>query len=196
MARRSIDIKIDAKGRDQGKLFKITEMSAFDTEAWAERAINAILRNATAEDLSLLLPIVYTYVQEASEMKTFEEVKIENDEGRALLSQATETLAIYLASMFFQLPYDELKVVGDPLLRCCSIYLNPGQAGLAEPVLNNPNQYIEEASTIFALKREAFKLHTDFFTSGAQRYLDLFISKMDRFKTDQESDTIPTSPTP
>lgn len=32
MARRSIDIKIEEKGRDQGKLFKITEMSAFDTE--------------------------------------------------------------------------------------------------------------------------------------------------------------------
>ncbi|CAI3953075.1 unnamed protein product [Commensalibacter communis] len=196
MARRSIDLKIEEKGRDQGKLFKITEMSAFDTEAWAERTINAILRNATSEDLSLLLPIIYTYVQEASEMKTFEEVAIENEEGRALLNQATETLAIYLASMFFQLPYDELKVVSEPLLQCCSIYLNPGQTEMSDSVLNNPNHYIEEASTIFALKREAFKLHTDFFTNGAQRYLDLFISKMDRFKTDQESDTTPTSPNP
>lgn len=196
MARRSIDIKIEEKGRDQGKLFKITEMSAFDTEAWAERSINAILRNAKADDLSLLLPIVYTYVQEASEMKTFEDVVIEQEEGRALLDQATETLAIYLASMFFQLPYDDLKIVSEPLLQCCSIYLSPGQKELAEPVLNNPNQYIEEASTIFALKREAFKLHTDFFTSGAQRYLDLFISKMDGFQTDQESDTPQTSLNP
>lgn len=75
--------------------------------------------------------------------------------------------------MFFQLPYDDLKVVVKPLFNCCSIYLNPGQNDLAEPVLSNPNQYIEEVSTIIALKREAFKLHTGFFMSGAKRYLNL-----------------------
>lgn len=196
MARRSIDIKIEEKGRDQGKLFKITEMSAFDTEAWAERAINAVLRNATSEDLSLLLPVVYSYVQQASEDKSLDDVELDRDEGKAALNQVTETLAIYFASMFFQLPYDQLKIVSEPLLQCCSIYLNPGKMDMSEPVLNNPNQYIEEPSTIFALKREAFKLHTDFFTSGAKRYLTLFINKMDQLQTDPKSDTAPTSPKP
>lgn len=43
MVRRIKDIRIEEEGRDQGKLFRITEMSAFDTEAWATRSINAIL---------------------------------------------------------------------------------------------------------------------------------------------------------
>ncbi|CAI3955148.1 unnamed protein product [Commensalibacter communis] len=195
MARRSIDIKIEEKGRDQGKLFKITEMSAFDTEAWAERAINAILRNATAQDLSVLLPLVYSYVQQVNEDKSLEEVVEDREEGKAAINQATESLAIYFASMFFQLPYDELRVVSDPLLQCCAIYLNPGQSQITEPVLNNPTQYIEEASTIFGLKREVFKLHTDFFTNGAKRHLSKFLSQMDSV-TDQPSDTPPTFPKP
>lgn len=184
MARRSIDIKIEDKGRDQGKLFKITEMSAFDTEEWAERTINAILRNATPDDLAVMLPLVYSYVQQLNENKTLEEVIEDREEGKAAMGQATESLALYFSSMFFQLPYDEMRVVSDPLLKCCSIYLNPGQSELTEPVLNNPTQYIEEAATIFGLKREAFKLHTDFFTSGVKRYLGIFISQMDLSETD------------
>lgn len=196
MARRAIDIKIEEKGRDQGKLFKITEMSAFETEEWAERSINAILRNATTQDLTLLLPLVYSYVQQVNEDKTVKEVIQETEEGKAAINQATEGLALYFASMFFQLPYDELRIVSDPLLKCCSIYLNPGQSEMTEPVLNNPNQYIEEPATIFGLKREAFRLHTDFFTSGAKHHLGLFIKQMERLQTEQESDTTPTSPKP
>lgn len=177
MARRSIDIKIEEKGRDQGKLFKITEMSAFDTEEWAERAINAILRNATSQDLAVLLPLVYSYVQQVNEDKSLEEVVEDREEGKAAINQATESLAIYFASMFFQLPYDELRVVSDPLLQCCSIYLNPGQTQMTEPVLNNPTQYIEEPSTIFSLKREAFKLHTDFFTQNVKSRLTVLLNQ-------------------
>lgn len=194
MARRSINLKIQEKGRDQGKLFRITEMSAFDTEAWAERSINAILRNARPNDLSFLLPLVYSYIQQATEDKSLDEVMEQAEEGKATIHQATEKLAIYLASMFFQLPYDDLKIVSEPLLQCCSIYLNPGKNDLVEAVLSNPNQYIEEVSTIFALKREAFRLHTSFFTSGACHYLDLFIRAMEQSQTSQDTDTIPTSP--
>lgn len=196
MARRSIELKIQEKGRDQGKLFKITEMSAFDTEEWAERSINAILRNATKEDISFLLPLVYTYVQEATIETSYEEIMEKVEEGSAAIHQAAEKLAVYLSSLFFNLPYDDLKGAVAPLLKCCAIYLNPSQNDLAEPILSNPNQYIEEVSTIIALKREAFKLHTDFFTSGAKRYLDLFINSMERLQTKQDTDTIPTSPNP
>lgn len=178
MARRSIELKIQEKGRDQGKLFKITEMSAFDTEEWAERSINAIIRNANSEELNILLPLVYSYMHQLNEGKSFEEIKTASEEGKAIINQATETLAIYFAAMFFQLPYDDLKILTTPLLKCCAIYLNPGQNDLAEPVLNNPNQYIEESATLFTLKREAFKLHTDFFMSGAKQHLNQYIDQM------------------
>lgn len=193
MARRSVELKIQEPGRDQGKLFKITEMSAFDTEEWAERSINAILRNANKEDISFLIPLVYTYVQEATIESSYEELMKKNDEGMVKIQQATEKLAVYLSSLFFSLPYDDLKIVVKPLFDCCSIYLNLGQNDLVEPILNNPNHYIEEVSTIIALKREAFKLHTDFFTRDAKRYLDLFIVSMEQLQSKKDIDTTQTS---
>lgn len=44
MARYTRDIKIDAKGRDAGKTYRITEMSAQAGEEWALRAINGVAR--------------------------------------------------------------------------------------------------------------------------------------------------------
>ncbi|MDI2091684.1 hypothetical protein [Commensalibacter oyaizuii] len=196
MARRTTDIKITEPGRDQGKLFKITEMSAFDTEEWAEKTINAVLRNVDRKDLLLLLPVVYTYIQDLSENKTVEQVIEEKGEGKATISQATEYLSIYFSSLVFQLPFDALKQIMEPLLNCCSIYLSPGQTELTEPVSNNFSQYIEEPSTIFALKREAFKLHTDFFIKGSRPHLAQLISTINQTIENQKSDTPQTSPKP
>lgn len=48
MARKEIIVKIDAKNRDQGKEYLITEASTDQTESWAMRAILAAM-NAGAE---------------------------------------------------------------------------------------------------------------------------------------------------
>jgi hypothetical protein len=42
MARKVVDVTIDAEGRDHGKLFRITEMSATQAEKWAFRAVLAL----------------------------------------------------------------------------------------------------------------------------------------------------------
>lgn len=42
MARRTLDVTIDTEGRDKGKVFRITEMSASQAEAWAFRAFLAL----------------------------------------------------------------------------------------------------------------------------------------------------------
>jgi len=42
--RRTKDVIITAEGRDKGKVFRITEMSATAGEEWALRAINAAIR--------------------------------------------------------------------------------------------------------------------------------------------------------
>lgn len=42
MSRKEIDITIDKENRDKGKRFRITEMSAFDAESWAMRAISGM----------------------------------------------------------------------------------------------------------------------------------------------------------
>ena len=43
MARKELDVKIEAEGRDKGKTFHITEMSAWDAERWAQRAFFAVM---------------------------------------------------------------------------------------------------------------------------------------------------------
>lgn len=43
MARKTATVKIDAQGRDFGKTFVITELSAFAAEEWAGRALFAML---------------------------------------------------------------------------------------------------------------------------------------------------------
>ena len=42
MSRKEIDITISKENRDKGKRFRITEMSAFDAESWAMRAISGM----------------------------------------------------------------------------------------------------------------------------------------------------------
>jgi hypothetical protein len=44
MARKTVVITIDAEGRDKGKRYRITEMSAVDGEFWAVRALMALAR--------------------------------------------------------------------------------------------------------------------------------------------------------
>lgn len=45
MARKTINYTVEAEGRDKGKTFVITEMDAAQAEAWAFRALLAIMAN-------------------------------------------------------------------------------------------------------------------------------------------------------
>jgi hypothetical protein len=45
MARRTADITITAEGRDRGKVFRLTEMSARQAEEWATRALIALAKS-------------------------------------------------------------------------------------------------------------------------------------------------------
>jgi len=48
MARKQITVTINSEGRDQGKAFILTELSAYDAEEWAGRALFALM-NAGVE---------------------------------------------------------------------------------------------------------------------------------------------------
>jgi hypothetical protein len=45
MARREARVVVDAKGRDKGKIFVLTEMSADKAERWATRLLFALINN-------------------------------------------------------------------------------------------------------------------------------------------------------
>lgn len=44
MGRKTATVSIDTEDRDQGKLFKLTEMPAYQAERWAMRALMALCR--------------------------------------------------------------------------------------------------------------------------------------------------------
>jgi hypothetical protein len=48
MARKTATVKIEAKGRDQGKVFVLTELPTAESEEWAGRALFALM-NAGVE---------------------------------------------------------------------------------------------------------------------------------------------------
>jgi hypothetical protein len=52
--RKTAVIQIEAEGRDQGKTFLITEMSAWQAERWALRALLAVFKSETAIPPDLL----------------------------------------------------------------------------------------------------------------------------------------------
>jgi hypothetical protein len=43
MGRKTVDLKIETEGRDKGKTFRITEMSAMRAEKWAAKALLALI---------------------------------------------------------------------------------------------------------------------------------------------------------
>ena len=45
MARKTMDVLIDADNRDKGKLFFVEEMPASQAEEWATRALMAMMRS-------------------------------------------------------------------------------------------------------------------------------------------------------
>ena len=45
MARRTEEFKVEAVGRDKGKIFLLTEMSAFAAEKWAAKALLALMKS-------------------------------------------------------------------------------------------------------------------------------------------------------
>ncbi|CAI3933351.1 hypothetical protein [Commensalibacter communis] len=174
MARRTREIQIAEEGRDKGKVYLITEMSAFDTENWCMDVINAIVRNVDRETLALILPVFYSYLNNLNEKPLTEEealelLKTQADESAINIEQSAQALGINFFLMFFQLPNRELKELAMPLLSCCK-HFTSYEGKVTDDILNNP-LYCEEPSTFSILKKAAFGLHTDFFVNAVKRTL-------------------------
>lgn len=177
MTRRTVELQIIDEGRDKGKMFLITEMSAFETEKWANRLINAILRNSREDELIELIPLFHSYINNLNQdTKGIESqvkaLKKEIDLNGINISQSTQVLALNFANFFFKLPYEEFLSVSEPLLECCKHFISY-ENKVTDDVINNINVYIEEAPTIYTLKKAAFALHTDFFIKAVMRTMEI-----------------------
>lgn len=158
MARRTKEITIAINGRDKGKKFEIVEMSAFDTEKWSTLAVSTIINRASPQMRQLLISATYAYVSYIN----VNEIDNLQNAGKIAIEEPTKLLAKTLAEQFFELPPGEVGSVVDQLLNCCYLVTEEEGNVYKYPVMSIVDQ-IEEASTLTLLKREAFKMHTDFF---------------------------------
>lgn len=123
-----------SSGRDEGKKFKIKEMGAIPTERWATRALMLMLGSKV--DLGL------------------DKEQLKGVEGWSNIARAG-------LLRLSELEYEKVEPLLTALLECCyfmsdlntEIQLNP----------ENADTIIEDMSTLFKLRQEAFGLHFDFF---------------------------------
>lgn len=130
MARKTATITIDAHGRDNGKVFVITEMSAMAAEEWAGRALFAMM-NAS--------------------------VDIPDNIANAGLAAVA---ALGIASLT-KISFDAAKPLLDEMFECVKIQPSPN---VVRALIDDD---IEEVATRVLLRKEIFKLHTDFFSTAA-----------------------------
>jgi hypothetical protein len=168
--RKSIDITItsdnapSADGRDNGKMFRITEMSAYDAEKWAMRANMALLPKLS-QDIS---PEVIEEIQAAPGMMTLQRI------------------GMLLGGLNFQ----ETESLLDELLAKCVQYVpDPNRHEIVRPIGLAGANDIEEPATYACLRREAMNLHSNFTLIGS--LLEL-ISAMTTWGPTLS--TLPTSP--
>lgn len=134
--RKTTTLTIDGKNRDQGKVYKITEMSADKAERWALRA-GFVLMNAGVD-----LP------------------ELEGGTSMADLSQlGLQTLI----RAFSKVSYEQAEPLLTEMLECVQCVPDPGKPEVVRGLIESD---IEEVSTRFKLRKAVWDLHVDFFTDA------------------------------
>jgi hypothetical protein len=135
MSRKTATYCVEDKGRDQGKTFLLTEMSAARAEDWAMRALFALMKGNVdvPEDFATL------GMAGMAEMGLKAIGNLSYDVAKPLIAEMFECVQIII---------DPAKMhVGRPLV---------------ENSPNGDSDDIEEIATRLKLRLEVFKLHTDF----------------------------------
>lgn len=137
MARRIQTVTVSAEGRDQGKSFVLTEMSAADAEEWAMRIFLALTRAG---------------------------IDIPGDVMGGGMAAISGVLPGIMANLLLNgvggLHYDEVRPLLAQMMDCVRIKEEMATRELT------PDD-IEEVGTRLFLRGEVFKLHTGFSASAA-----------------------------
>lgn len=123
-----------SEGRDAGKKFKIQEMGALKIERWATRAL--MLLAGSNIDLGV------------------DKDKLKGVEGWANIAKAG-------LSRLSELEFEKIEPLLQELLECCYFITDNIETKLT---YTNVESIVEDMSTLFKLRQEAFGLHFDFFT--------------------------------
>lgn len=153
MSRRTKTVTITAKGRDQGKMFLITEMSADQAERWATKAGGAMIQAAQNNpDSNDAMGLIFT----GSVMTGFateEDIKEQPDINWEKLSKISNL-------MLMRLPEKQLRPLLDELMDCVQFIPNPKHPEAPQKLLSSD---IEEAKTYARLRNAVYELHSGFF---------------------------------
>jgi hypothetical protein len=136
-------VRIDSADRDQGKVFLIKEMSAFQAEKWAQRAFLALARSGVDIEQSV------------------------KDAGVAGLAG----LAVSGLRALTGLSFDEAEPLLDEMLGCVRVVPDPKEPDFTRALMmgtpDGEGDDIQEIMTLVRLRREIIELHIGFFVKGA-----------------------------
>jgi hypothetical protein len=115
VARKSVEVRITAEGRDKGKTFFLTEMSAASAEAWAIRAMGAMAR--AGSDISL----------------------------ETLAGGAGSMTVLVAAGMkaFLAAPWEDIEPLLAELFGCVQIQPDPGHPEVRRPLVGDDVEEID-----------------------------------------------------
>lgn len=178
--RKIITVTITNDNRDRGKKFKIHEMSAFESEKWASCVINSLIRSSPMAVSDVISNAASAFVLSINKPNQQEDIELTEEINEKLIDFSMESLATVFASQFFNAPNAEYDELSSKLLWQCETFKHYDSKGVEiyeKLTPENLDLYIEEASTIYTLKREAFKLHTDFFIRESAPDLKLYFMR-------------------
>ncbi|QDX29555.1 hypothetical protein [Dickeya poaceiphila] len=154
MARKTLTFKVEAKNRDEGKTFLITEMPARQIEEWAIRVVSALM----AANVEVPQP-VYSAIQKLSAGAP--ENEADNELYNAVLVSGMAALAKFALTALGKIPFAESRPLMDELMSCIQFQATP------TTTIPLDDSHIEEMSTRFRLKTEVLKLHVGFLSAVA-----------------------------
>lgn len=156
MARKEITFTVTANGRDNGKKFKITEMSARQAEEWAIRVACAMMSTGVTVPDNIM-----NVAGSLAKEKPSKDDKAAVALYESVMASGMIALAKFGITALAKVPFTESKPLMDELMGCIQY--------VAGPTISIPldDSHIEEASTYFRLKVEALKLHVSFLTATA-----------------------------
>lgn len=141
MAREFIDVTIGDAGRDAGKIFRITEMTAEDAEWWALRTLSLLVEADSTGELEKLAHLMAGETEKLSAVGAVAIIKL-----------------LAKADMY------KVRPLWDEMRDCWSI-VPQGDRKMAVKLADNS---IEEVSTLLTLRMKTLELHFDFFIRSTQ----------------------------
>lgn len=165
--RKTIDVTISPEtapsvdGRDYGKMFRVTEMSAVKAERWANRATLALVPRLSQE--------------------------VAPDVAEALAENPTMPQMGHLFRLLQGLSFPEIEPLLDELMECVEVVSDPtGQLPPRKLGLGGMED-IEEIETIRYLREVVLSLHTGFMMPASVLSLIEAVSRVPIFEATQTS---------